>query len=55
MNNVDGTTFPDLICPEGWDKNNIDDKDCISIDFVPGDGINTFGHFLSSEKTMKIQ
>jgi len=31
--------------------NNIEDENCISIDFIPDDGENTFGHFISSEKT----
>ncbi|CAF0891179.1 unnamed protein product [Didymodactylos carnosus] len=51
IKNADGTTFPDLICPEGYNMNNIKDEDCRSIEFYPGDGIDTFGHFSSSENT----
>lgn len=47
--NSDGITFPDLICPSGFNQANIQDKDCLLIYLHPGNGNNLFGHFTSPE------
>ncbi|CAF1039452.1 unnamed protein product [Adineta steineri] len=42
INNVDGTFFPDLICPDDWDKNNIDNSYLIhAIMETKGDDISS--------------
>ncbi|CAF1208481.1 unnamed protein product [Didymodactylos carnosus] len=46
-----GITFPDMITPQKVKVENNENENSPSIEFTPGDGINTFGHFSSSEET----
>ncbi|CAF4288864.1 unnamed protein product, partial [Rotaria sordida] len=48
INNVDGTTFPNLICSQNVNLNHTQDDNYLSIDVILEDGITAFGHFLPS-------
>ena len=51
IKNADGITFPSMITPQGMKIENNEDENSPSIEFTPGDGITTFGHFSSAEET----
>ncbi|CAF0921968.1 unnamed protein product [Rotaria sordida] len=48
INNVDGATFPNLICSQNVNLNHTQDDNYLSIDVILEDGITAFGHFLPS-------
>ncbi|CAF1176794.1 unnamed protein product [Didymodactylos carnosus] len=55
INNVNGQSHPNLIFPQGKTIDDIHNENCISIDFIPGDGEDTFGHFVASGQTNENQ
>ncbi|CAF3355312.1 unnamed protein product [Rotaria socialis] len=55
INNVNGQNCPNFIFPQGKTIDDIHNENSISIDFIPGDGENTFGHFIASGQTNENQ